>query len=251
MSRHSLRRCGDIGRLRLPSPARRPQACSMGGRPHASRSAGSHHQMIFPRSSCWPRHPAPHLARGRCSRGRNWRIMSGASSLVATDTLVMPRACGIQYSEAIQLNTNVSGILGHPPSRVTTWFVRRARNDAWREWRSNKLICPSGKISSMSPMSPRLRPQNELENPCAKKRISLAVSTRFHSSRSSAKNIPLCVFSERCLPLTHPASCRGTYASSRYVEAGCDGRGGGARRAAPMRTAKSCGPGAPMQALRS
>jgi hypothetical protein len=72
----------------------------------------------------------------------------------------------------------------------------------------------------MSTLSPRLRLQNKPENPCAKKRISLAVSTRFHPSRSSAKNIPLCVFSERCLPLTHPASCRGAYASSRYVECG-------------------------------
>ena len=72
----------------------------------------------------------------------------------------------------------------------------------------------------MSLMSLRLRPQNKPENPCAKKRISLAVSTRFYPSRSSAKNIPLCVFSERCLPLIHPASCRGAYASSRYVECG-------------------------------
>ena len=103
----------------------------------------------------------------------------------------------------------------------------------------------------MSLLSRRLISQEKPENARAKKRISLAVSTRFHSSRSSAKNIPLFVFSERCLPLSHPASCRGAYASSRYVEAGCDGRGGGARRAAPVRTAKSCGPGAPTQALKS
>ena len=39
--------------------------------------------------------------------------------------------------------------------------------------------------------------------------------------------------------------------SSRYVGRGCGGRGSGARRAMPARTAKSCGPGAPKQALRS
>ncbi len=36
------------------------------------------------------------------------------------------------------------------------------------------------------------------------------------------------------------------YASSRYVEVGCDGRGCCARRALASRTAKSCGPGLPM-----
>jgi hypothetical protein len=57
------------------------------------------------------------------------------------------------------------------------------------------------------------------------------------------------VFSESVLISRHPASCRGTYASSRYVEVGCDGRDGCARRAQSVRTAKSCGPG--LSTLRS
>jgi hypothetical protein len=44
----------------------------------------------------------------------------------------------------------------------------------------------------------------------------------------------------------HPASSKGAYASSRYVEAGCDGRESGAGRAQLLRTAKSCGPGLPV-----
>src|SRR6202022_1065456 len=44
---------------------------------------------------------------------------------------------------------------------------------------------------------------------------------------------------------------RGASRSSRTLGAGCDGRGGDARRAALLRTAKSCGPGAPTLALRS
>ena len=36
-------------------------------------------------------------------------------------------------------------------------------------------------------------------------------------------------FSEFVFIYRHPASCRGAYASSRYVEAGCDGRDGNAR----------------------
>ena len=58
-----------------------------------------------------------------------------------------------------------------------------------------------------------------------------------------------CVFSEIVLISSRPASCRGTYASSRNVEVGCDGRDGCARRAWPARTAKSCGPG--LSTLRS
>jgi len=42
-----------------------------------------------------------------------------------------------------------------------------------------------------------------------------------------------------------PPRLRGTYASSRTLGAGCDGRGSDARRAALARTAKSCGPDAP------
>jgi hypothetical protein len=44
---------------------------------------------------------------------------------------------------------------------------------------------------------------------------------------------------------------RGVSRSSRTLGAGCGGRGGVARRAALKRTAKSCGSGAPKQALRS
>jgi len=53
----------------------------------------------------------------------------------------------------------------------------------------------------------------------------------------------------------HPALSRphqeGRIAIVTNVEAGCGGRGGDARRAAPTRTAKSCGPGAPTLASRS
>ena len=43
-----------------------------------------------------------------------------------------------------------------------------------------------------------------------------------------------------------PRHRRGAYASSRYVEAGCDGRASDGRRPACARTAKSCGPGVPV-----
>jgi hypothetical protein len=33
---------------------------------------------------------------------------------------------GIQYAATARMNMNVSGVLGHPPSRVTTAFMRRA-----------------------------------------------------------------------------------------------------------------------------
>jgi len=47
-----------------------------------------------------------------------------------------------------------------------------------------------------------------------------------------------------------PSRSRGVSRSSRTLVTGCDGRESGAGRAQLMRTAKSCGPGAPMQALR-
>jgi hypothetical protein len=64
--------------------------------------------------------------------------------------------------------------------------------------------------------------------------------------QSSAQKYASSVFRENMIVSCHPASARGTYArSSRHVRRGCDGRVGLARRAMPMRTAKSCGPGAP------
>jgi hypothetical protein len=48
----------------------------------------------------------------------------------------------IQYAAAVEMNTNVSGMLGHPPSRVTTRFAPEWRVE--RVARSNKLICLSG-----------------------------------------------------------------------------------------------------------
>jgi hypothetical protein len=64
--------------------------------------------------------------------------------------------------------------------------------------------------------------------------------------QSSAQKYSDSVFRKNMIVSCHPASARGTYArSSRHVRRGCDGRVGLARRAMPMRTAKSCGPGAP------
>src|ERR1700730_15155736 len=65
--------------------------------------------------------------------------------------------------------------------------------------------------------------------------------------------VPLCR-RRAALPKTpnqqHRSACpaplkRGVSRSSRTLGAGCGGRGGGARRAAQKRTAKSCGPDAP------
>src|SRR5689334_15020982 len=54
------------------------------------------------------------------------------------------------------------------------------------------------------------------------------------------------VFSEVVLMYRIPPRRRGAYASSRYVEAGCDGRASCGRRPTQARTAKSCGPGVPV-----
>src|SRR3569832_2963958 len=53
-------------------------------------------------------------------------------------------------------------------------------------------------------------------------------------------------FSEDMICVCIPPHRRGAYASSRYVEAGCDGRASDGRRPACARTAKSCGPGVPV-----
>ncbi len=53
-------------------------------------------------------------------------------------------------------------------------------------------------------------------------------------------------FSENHALLRSSRLMQRAYASSRYVEVGCDGRGCCARRALASRTAKSCGPGLPM-----
>jgi hypothetical protein len=125
-----------------------------------------------------------------------------------------------------------------------------ARNDEERVARAGWVICPSGTMRSVSYPPSCARSQKSTQNPCAKNRISLAASTRFHPSRSAAKNIPLLSCGKPCLPLTHPASCRGAYASSRYAElrAAMDAEATPDERE-PTRTAKSCGPGAPRLAL--
>jgi hypothetical protein len=70
--------------------------------------------------------------------------------------------------------------------------------------------------------------------------------------RYPAKNISLFLRRKPCLPLMHPASCRGAYASSRYAElrAAMDAEAAPDERERP-RTVKSCGPGAPRLALNS
>jgi hypothetical protein len=87
-----------------------------------------------------------------------------------------------------------------------------------RERRAGWVICPTGTMRSISHLPDCTRPQKSTQNPCAKNRISLAASMRLALSRSAAKNIPLLVCGKPCLPLMHPASCRGAYASSRYAE---------------------------------
>jgi len=53
-------------------------------------------------------------------------------------------------------------------------------------------------------------------------------------------------FSEMCAYLPRIPLSQGRFGqSSRTLGAGCDGRKGGARRARPVRTAKSCGPDLP------
>jgi hypothetical protein len=64
------------------------------------------------------------------------------------------------------------------------------------------------------------------------------------------RNIWLFIHPNQGLALAIPSSLtRGVSRSSRTLGTGCDGRESAARRAALMRTAKSCGPGAPTLAL--
>src|SRR5262249_49227184 len=53
------------------------------------------------------------------------------------------------------------------------------------------------------------------------------------------------VFQKCMIVCGRPGPRRGTYASSRTLGAGCDGRFGRVRRTQPGRTAKSCGPDSP------
>src|SRR5580693_4785194 len=52
-------------------------------------------------------------------------------------------------------------------------------------------------------------------------------------------------FSEKCASLSSSRLDERGVRVVTDVEAGCDGRGGGARRASPARTVKVCGPGLP------
>ena len=64
--------------------------------------------------------------------------------------------------------------------------------------------------------------------------------------QAPAAKILIFHFSEFYASLLPSRLMQRAYASSRYVEVGCDGRGCCARRALASRTAKSCGPGLPM-----
>jgi len=71
-----------------------------------------------------------------------------------------------------------------------------------------------------------------------KRRCRLRIQARFRWTSSLMTPVQSCrkkycsfVFPENVVVYAYPASCRGTYASSRYVEVGCDGRDGCARRA--------------------
>ena len=90
---------------------------------------------------------------------------------------------------------------------------------------------------------------------CTKNRISAVLSSRFYLSRCQPKNIPLGAHPKSAASSSHPASCRGAYRDRH-------GRGGGerwprvvasivlwaCRRTIALRTAKPCGPDAPMLA---
>jgi hypothetical protein len=60
-----------------------------------------------------------------------------------------------------------------------------------------------------------------------------------------SKNFSLSPSGKSPLPTRPVPPHRGAARDRHERGAGCDGRGGAARRAAPMRTAKSCGPDAP------
>src|SRR5882724_9931478 len=89
--------------------------------------------------------------------------------------------------------------------------------------------------------------------------ISLARKTKFLQSfqadlgpsSPARKNISLPVTPKSVASLRYPASSKRGVRVVTNVEAGCGGRESGARRAQLMRTAKSSGPDAPMQASRS
>src|ERR1700730_9408785 len=67
-----------------------------------------------------------------------------------------------------------------------------------------------------------------------------------HVQPFAKKYFPCAVGQITSTSFRRPAPERGAYAQSpRTLGAGCDGRVGVARRAIPMRTAKSCGPDAP------
>jgi hypothetical protein len=75
-------------------------------------------------------------------------------------------------------------------------------------------------VGSFSYPARRAQPQIARKSTRSKNRICRTNSIRFYLSRWLAKNILLFVCSERCFLLRYPASMRGAYASSRYVECG-------------------------------
>jgi hypothetical protein len=116
--------------------------------------------------------------------------------------------------------------------------------------------CPSGKsvCRRCAIWSPLVRPArfSGIEFTRVQKPISAGVSSRFHLSSASLKNIPLSLF-PKSMPSTRVLrfTKRGASRSSRTLSAGCGGRIGSQRdgsrgRTASIRTAKPCGPGIPV-----
>ena len=133
--------------------------------------------------------------------------------------------------------------------------VRPSAFAVWRAWRLSgycrrRLRRPSGTRrphrSHNSLCAPRTRVRRRLRHFWIERPSnSSGISIRFDEFLLSVK-ILLSFFRRMCLSLRIPLSQEGRFGqSSRTLGAGCDGRKGRARRARPVRTAKSCGPDLP------
>jgi hypothetical protein len=172
------------------------------------------------------------------------RLLLPRSGLERSDFVRWARLRPPTMSAFAPLLTALQTSRGRPDPRRPDW--RSAEAQSAKEKQRAQLLPETGK-SPWLPFTPAWRSPATLGDiACARIEICRAESSGSDASRSATKNILLVIFGKSVFYCGHPASMRGACASSRT-------RGGMRwtqkcwRRAASMRTAKSCGRGAPMQ----
>ncbi len=143
--------------------------------------------------------------------------------------------------------TRSPGLNGRPRGAPLQWITRsgatRGRPSkspvVAARWASpNSPIRPTGRVTQCAPRGASPGPDKH----CGK--IEICLSVQRQTASMFLDDDSSCVFRKFMIVSRRPTSMRGVRVVTD-VEAGCDGRGGDARRASSARTAKSCGPGLP------